>query len=348
MSRNSRAKSNHNRKKPANRPSGQAARAQAAAQQATSATKPGRANSKAHHNPAKKRIATWRDWVAAARIRTLAVAIAPVAMGTGIGVFEGGTMAARPVNAALALIVALALQVGVNFANDYSDGIRGTDAARVGPARLVGSGMAEPRAVLKVAIVCFGIAALAGSVLVVLTGHWWLLAVGAAAIAAAWFYTGGKRPYGYAGFGEVSVFLFFGLVATIGSAWVQSDILWSQSAIIGGTAIGLLACAVLMINNLRDIENDRLVGKRTLAVRIGPKFSRILFAAFMLLPFTLIPVLSLLFPAMGLLYFILLLAVPTVAIGVWGKTAPELVLALKLASLTTLFFGLGVGSIFAF
>lgn len=343
MSKNSRAKSNHQRKKKSASRGSNAGLNRAGSNRATSASsgRPG-------GSPAKQPRVRFRDWIAAARIRTLGLAIAPVAMGTGIGVFEGGVMPARPLNAALALTVALALQIGVNFANDYSDGIRGTDRNRVGPARLVASGLVNPRLVLIVAMVFFGIAVIAGSTLAVVTGHWWLFAAGAASLLAAWFYTGGKRPYGYAGFGELAVFLFFGLVATIGSAWVQSDILWSQSAVIGGVAMGLFAAAVLMINNLRDIDTDRVAGKRTLAVRIGPRASRIAFAVFMLVPYAAIPVFTLIFPAMGLVYFTLLMAIPTVVIGIWGRTPAELVLALKLASLNALLFGLGVGSVFAF
>lgn len=298
-----------------------------------------------HSSPIKK--ATARDWIAAARIRTLPVAIAPVALGTGIGIFEGGVMPWRPLNAVLCLVIALALQIGVNYANDYSDGVRGTDSYRIGPARLTGSGAAKPRKVLQVALIFFALAAIAGVTLVVLTGAWWLLAVGALALIAAWFYTGGKRPYGYYGLGELSVFLFFGLVATVGSAWAQSDIVWSQSALVSGAGVGLLACAVLMVNNVRDIDQDRLAGKRTLAVILGARGSRVAFAVFTLLPFAAIPVLTLIFPAMGLVYFVLLLALPTVVIVGWARTAQELILALQLSSLTTLAYGLGVGLIFA-
>lgn len=305
-----------------------------------------RAQKAPHRNPAATH-ATARDWIAGARLRTLPLAIAPVAAGTGIGIFDGGTMPWRPLNAVLALIVALALQIGVNFANDYSDGVRGTDEHRVGPVRLTASGAAPAKRVRAVAFAFFGLAAVSGLVLVVLTQFWWLLVVGALAIAAAWFYTGGTRPYGYAGLGEVMVFVFFGLVATVGSAWVQSDVLWSQSALVAGAGVGLFACAVLMANNLRDRETDALAGKRTLSVRIGSLGSRILFGLFMLLPFVGVWWLSLLVPASGLSYFVLLMAVPAVVIVGWAKTTRELVWALQLASLSALAYGLLLGTAFA-
>ena len=170
--------------------------------------------------------------------------------------------------ALLALVVAVALVIGVNYANDYSDGIRGTDDERVGPVRLVGSRLAVPAAVRTRRSLCFSIAALAGLTLVSLTRQWWLVAVGAACIAGAWFYTGGRRPYGYAGLGEVAVFVFFGPVAVLGTALTQSGTV-SPLAIVGAAGVGLLACAVLVVNNLRDIAGDTAAGKRTLAVALG-------------------------------------------------------------------------------
>jgi 1,4-dihydroxy-2-naphthoate polyprenyltransferase len=202
-----------------------------------------------------------RDWAAGARPRTLPAAIVPVVVGTGVAVGYGRFSAWR---AALALVVALALQVGVNYANDYSDGIRGTDERRVGPVRLVASGLARPRQVLAAAVGCFAVACLAGLVLAAVTS-WWLLLVGAAAVAAAWFYTGGRHPYGYRALGEVSVFLFFGLAAA--------------------APVGLLACALLVINNLRDIPTDTVTGKRTLAVVLGDHRTRVLYAACIVIPF---------------------------------------------------------------
>jgi 1,4-dihydroxy-2-naphthoate octaprenyltransferase len=214
------------------------------------------------------------EWFAGARPRTLPAAVAPILVGTAVAAWDGGAIWGRAV---LALVVALALQVGVNYANDYSDGVRGTDAQRVGPVRLVGQGLAEPRAVRDAAVLAFGVAALAGLALVWLSGHWWLLAVGAAAIVAAWTYTGGPRPYGYAGLGELFVFVFFGLVAVCGTAFVQVDFV-SRTALLCGLGVGALSCAVLVVNNLRDIPGDTAVGKRTLAVRLGDPATRQMYA----------------------------------------------------------------------
>jgi 1,4-dihydroxy-2-naphthoate octaprenyltransferase len=184
-----------------------------------------------------------------------------------------------------ALVVSLALQVGVNYANDYSDGIRGTDDVRVGPTRLVASGLATPRAVKRAAMISFGVAAVAGLAIAVDTSLW-LLAVGAAAIAAGWFYTGGPRPYGYLGLGEVFVFLFFGLVATSGTTFAAIEEVTALSVVVG-CAAGALACALLVINNLRDIPTDREVGKRTLAVRLGDRRTRWLYVGLIGLAFVL-------------------------------------------------------------
>jgi 1,4-dihydroxy-2-naphthoate octaprenyltransferase len=211
-------------------------------------------------------------WIEGARPRTLPAAIAPVVAGTGLAVHDDGFVWWK---ALLALVVALALQVGVNYANDYSDGIRGTDAARVGPLRLVGSGLASAASVKTAAFASFGVAAIAGLVLAVTTS-WWLVAVGAIAIVAAWYYTGGSRPYGYLGLGEVSVFVFFGLVAVVGATYVQTERI-TAAAVLMGCAIGSLACAILVANNLRDIPTDREAGKRTLAVVLGDPRTRWLY-----------------------------------------------------------------------
>ncbi|WP_273653840.1 1,4-dihydroxy-2-naphthoate polyprenyltransferase [Cellulomonas fimi] len=223
---------------------------------------------------------TAREWVAGARLRTLPAAAAPVLVGTGAAAQLDEADLGR---ALLALGVALALQVGVNYANDYSDGIRGTDVDRVGPLRLTASGTASPRAVRGAAFGAFAVAGLLGLALVVVTSQWFLLAVGAFAIAAAWTYTGGRSPYGYRGLGEVGVFVFFGLVAVLGTTWTQAlELPWT--AWVGAVAVGLLACALLMANNLRDVPTDALVGKRTLAVRLGEHKARRVYAAFVLLP----------------------------------------------------------------
>ena len=290
--------------------------------------------------------ATARDWIAAARIRTLPLAVAPVALGTAAA-YVATPGQAHWVRALLCLAVALCLQIGVNFANDYSDGIRGTDRHRVGPARLTASGAARPRTVLAVALAFFVLAAAAGIVLVVLSGQYWLLAVGAACILAAWFYTGGKRPYGYFGLGEVFVFVFFGLVATAGTTFVQVGTVTIESWL-AGIAAGFLACAVLMANNLRDLEQDALAHKRTLAVLVGSLAARILFAVFMTLPFVILVFFVLFYENAPLVYLTLLLAAPTILIGVTGKTPAEFLLALKLASLTALAFGLGLAAAIAF
>jgi 1,4-dihydroxy-2-naphthoate octaprenyltransferase len=219
-------------------------------------------------------MATPAQWLSGARPRTLPAAVAPVAAGTGAAAALDG---AHPVRAGLALVVALALQVAVNYANDYSDGVRGTDTDRVGPFRLTGSGAARPRAVLLAALAAFGVAGVAGTALVALAGAWWLLGVGLACVVAAWFYTGGRRPYGYAGLGEVAVFVFFGLVAVLGTQYTQAGRI-SLAGVCAAVGIGALACAILVANNLRDIPTDARAGKRTLAVRLGDTRTRTLYA----------------------------------------------------------------------
>ncbi len=217
-------------------------------------------------------MATSADWVAGSRPRTLPAAVAPVLAGTGVAAYADGWVWWK---ALLALVVSLALQVAVNFANDYSDGIRGTDDDRVGPRRLVGSGAATPAAVKRAAFLAFGVAGVAGLALAATTA-WWLLAVGLVCVVAAWFYTGGSRPYGYLGLGEVMVFVFFGLVAVIGTTYVQVE-RWEWTALYAGVGIGALACAILVVNNLRDIPTDRAAGKLTLAVRLGAHRTRSLY-----------------------------------------------------------------------
>ncbi len=213
-------------------------------------------------------------WILGARPRTLPAAVVPVAIGAGAAV--GGPSPAwwRLVPA---LIVSLSLQVGVNYANDYSDGVRGTDDARVGPTRLVAGGLAEPSHVKAAAFVAFGVAAVAGLTLALAT-TWWLIVVGLLAMLAGWGYTGGPKPYGYLGLGELFVFVFFGLVATIGTTYVVVESIPAHVWLAGCVA-GFLACALLVVNNLRDIPTDRLAGKRTLAVRLGDQRTRLLYAA---------------------------------------------------------------------
>jgi 1,4-dihydroxy-2-naphthoate octaprenyltransferase len=217
-------------------------------------------------------MATPEQWLAGARPRTLPAAVAPVLAGTGVAAYLDGSVWWK---ALLALLVALALQVGVNYANDYSDGVRGTDADRVGPMRLVGSGAAPAAEVRRAAFVCFAVACVAGLVLAVTTS-WWLVAIGLACIAAAWFYTGGSRPYGYHALGEVMVFVFFGLVAVVGTTYVQTGSL-PLPAWYAGAGVGALACAILVVNNLRDAPTDRGTGKRTLAVVLGDEQTRYFF-----------------------------------------------------------------------
>lgn len=231
---------------------------------------------------------TVKAWIAGARPRTLPAAVVPVAVGTAAAVGEAPIVAWR---AGAALVVALALQIGVNYANDYSDGVRGTDDdTRVGPMRLVGSGTKSPAAVKWAALASLGVAAVAGLALAVAVG-WELLVVGALAIAAAWLYTGGPRPYGYAGFGEAFVFVFFGLVATVGSAYVQTgEVL--PLALVAAVPVGMWATALLVVNNLRDIPGDTAAGKRTLAVKIGDMRTRVLYTVLMAVPFLIIPPLA--------------------------------------------------------
>jgi 1,4-dihydroxy-2-naphthoate polyprenyltransferase len=214
-------------------------------------------------------VATAAQWYQGARPKTLPASISPVVAGTGLAAYDGEAVWWK---ALLAMVVALALQVAVNYANDYSDGIRGTDDDRVGPLRLTGSRLATPGAVKRAAFASFAVAGVAGLALAATTS-WWLVLVGALCILAAWYYTGGKRPYGYAGLGEVMVFVFFGLVAVVGTYYVQAEA-WSWPALWAAVGVGALACAILVANNLRDIPTDTLSGKRTLAVILGDRRTR--------------------------------------------------------------------------
>jgi 1,4-dihydroxy-2-naphthoate octaprenyltransferase len=250
----------------------------------------------------------WRPWLAGARPRTLPAAIVPVVVGTAVAAGmrfpasflyapNSGVIFGQDPNhlkylivwrALAAMVVALFIQIGTNFANDYSDGVKGTDnATRVGPIRLVGSGLKAPGAVKKAAFASFGVAAVAGLALAAAT-TWWLIPLGLVCFAAGWFYTGGPKPYGYYGFGELFVFVFFGLVATTGSTFVQLErVPWL--AVACAVPVGALATALLVINNLRDIPTDTMAGKRTLAVRLGDHRTRMLYVALMVVPYLALP-----------------------------------------------------------
>ncbi|MGQ4569239.1 1,4-dihydroxy-2-naphthoate polyprenyltransferase [Dermabacteraceae bacterium P9123] len=243
-------------------------------------------------------MATASQWLAGARPRTLPAAVAPVAAGIACAISVTG-LSVWPtllVRGLLALLLSLSLQVGVNYANDYSDGIRGTDDDRVGPLRLTGSGAASPAAVKRAAFLSFGVGAVSGLVLVALAGAWWLLIVGAASILAGWFYTGGSKPYGYLGLGEVFVFVFFGLVAVIGTFYlVTLTVTWQ--VVLVACSVGLVASNILVANNLRDIPTDKESGKITLAVRLGDAGTRRLFAVFLVLAVALLMPVALSYPA---------------------------------------------------
>ncbi|GEM_PF-192034 len=274
-------------------------------------------------------------WVEGARLRTLPLAISPVLLGSAAGqsIALPGTF--HWDRAIACLIVALCLQIGVNYANDYSDGVRGTDDSRVGPPRLTASGTAKPKTVRNVAFTFFGIAAIAGIYLCWVTGQWWMLAVGLAAILAAWFYTGGKRPYGYFGLGEVFVFIFFGLVATLGTCYVQVLEL-SPNAWLLAVAVGLFACAVLMVNNIRDRDQDRIAGKRTMAVLIGMPAAKLLYTLFVIAPYAIGAAFALLYRLSMFSFFTLLLTIPALIITWFAEKPSDYIIALRLTSIGSL------------
>jgi len=242
----------------------------------------------------------------------------------------------------LALLVALALQIGVNYANDYSDGVRGTDSAgrRAGPMRLVGSGAATPREVKYAAFSCFVVACLLGLVLAAVTS-WWIVAGGALCVLAAWFYTGGPRPYGYRGLGEISVFVFFGVAAVAGTAYVEMGRL-SWLGLAASVPAGLLSCALLMVNNLRDIGSDELSGKRTLAVRVGDARARAVYLLFLLLPFLLAALIGFYRPLALLVLLALPLCVPPVKAVRGGVSGPGLIATLGQTGRLQLAFGVAL------
>jgi 1,4-dihydroxy-2-naphthoate polyprenyltransferase len=288
-------------------------------------------------------MATARQWVEGSRPRTLGAAIAPIAVGTGVAATLDSLMPAR---ALLALLVMVAAQLGVNYANDFSDGVRGTDADRAGPVRLVGQRLARPRTVASVAVACLAVAAASGLLLVALTGEWWLLAIGAAALLAAWLYTGGPAPYGYLGLGELSVFIFFGLVPVVGTTYVQA-LSVPPATWVAGAGVGALACAILVANNLRDIPTDAPAGKRTLAVRLGERMTRALYLGLVVSAFVVVPILAL---AVGFdLRFAWLavlsapLAVSPLRAVVRGASGRELVTVLQRTGLLLLVYGLLLG-----
>ena len=283
-------------------------------------------------------VATPEQWLAGARPRTLPAAVAPVLAGTGVAAYldaSGGW------KAQLTLLVSVALQVGVNYANDYSDGVRGTDADRVGPMRLVGSGAAQPAEVKRAAFLSFGVACVAGLVLA-LTTSVWLVVIGVACVAAAWFYTGGRKPYGYMALGEVMVFVFFGLVAVVGTTYVQTESL-PLAAWYAGAGVGALACAILVANNLRDVPTDREHGKRTLAVLLGDEQTRYFFAFLVGLAAIVLLGVALVTSAWALVAFAFLVPVaPAVRAVLGGAGGRDLVPVLQAVGVSELVYALGI------
>ena len=285
-------------------------------------------------------MATPAQWLEGARPRTLPAAVSPVLVGTGAAAAAGSF---RPGMALLALVVALALQVAVNYANDYSDGTRGTDADRVGPMRLVGSGAATPRQVLVAAVLAFAVAALAGLALAAVSS-WWLVAVGAVSILAAWTYTGGPIPYGYRALGELFVFVFFGLVAVVGTTFGQTEYL-DGLAFAAAVPIGLCSVALLVVNNLRDVHGDAAVGKRTLAVLLGEDRTRVAYVALLVVAFAVVIAIGVARPWALLGLLAAPLALPPVRTVTGGGRGPVLIGALKGTGQLTLATGvlLGIG-----
>ena len=272
------------------------------------------------------------DWWLGARPRTLPAALVPVLVGTSTAISESAGLASSRVvaRATLALVVSLSLQVGVNYANDYSDGKRGNDDQREGPIRLVASGRASPGAVRNAAFCALGVACVAGLALAAVT-TWWLVAVGIACVASAWMYTGGPRPYGYAGYGELFVFVFFGLVATIGTSYVIAESFGTLS-FLSGVMTGLLAVALLVVNNIRDIDGDGRSGKRTLAVRLGSERSKWLYVSLFGLAAATIVAASLKDAGAALGLVGLLSALPAISTVRHATTASELIRALGMTA----------------
>jgi 1,4-dihydroxy-2-naphthoate octaprenyltransferase len=284
-----------------------------------------------------QKVATLSQWVSGARLRTLPIVIAPVVIGTAAALGEAETV--HWFRFVLALLVGLLLQVGVNYSNDYSDGIRGTDDERVGPLRLTGSKLTAPKNVRNAAFGCFGLAAICGLVLVVLSSAWPLLLVGVAAIFAAWGYTGGKNPYGYRGLGDIYVFIFFGLVATLGTTYTQINQL-TLTSLWGAIGTGLIGCALLMANNVRDIPTDKEVGKITLAVRLGEHNARLSYVLMLALAI-LLPLLATgNFPWMWLILITFIPAVAPSLLMLREQKLSNLVLVLKQTGIVNMVYAL--------
>ncbi|TMD17285.1 MAG: 1,4-dihydroxy-2-naphthoate polyprenyltransferase [Chloroflexi bacterium] len=279
-----------------------------------------------------------RVWWSAVRPATLAASVAPVLIGTAIAVHDGGASWAAGL---AALVVALGMQLGVNFANDYSDFVRGADATRVGPLRAASSGVVSPKHVRWAAFAAFGVAALTGLALSIAV-DWRLLIVGAACLLAGWLYTGGPRPYGYLGMGEVFVFVFFGLVATIGTVYVEAGRVTALSVLLGCGA-GFLATAILVLNNLRDIETDAAVGKRTLATRIGRRGTRVLLLVLVCAAFA-VPILVFTTRLAGVTVMAMHFGIPIASVPVRtafaSTSAPQLVQALRRMAIAELAYAL--------
>ncbi|MGL4173078.1 MAG: 1,4-dihydroxy-2-naphthoate polyprenyltransferase [Actinomycetota bacterium] len=283
-------------------------------------------------------MASIQEWINGARPRTLPAALAPVLVGSGAAAAIGKAHLGR---AGLALIVALGLQVAVNYANDYSDGVRGTDNNRVGPLRLTASGLAQPNAVKKAALLSGGIAAMAGVGLVAWSEQWWLLLVGALSALAAWGYTGGTRPYGYRGWGEVAVFLFFGVVAVLGTTYTQAGrVSWVAGA--GAVGVGAFACAILVANNLRDIPTDTVAGKNTLAVRLGDHRTRQLYLTLITIAFVVIAAITVRVPWAVVAFSAVGLVIRPVQVIRSGATGSALILVLRDTARTQLVYAIGL------
>jgi 1,4-dihydroxy-2-naphthoate octaprenyltransferase len=291
------------------------------------------------------------DWIRAARISTLPLSIAPVLLGAAAAYvlrLDDDGVGWHWWRAAACLMVAVCLQIGVNFANDYSDGIRGTDTVRSGPRRLTASGAASPRSVLTVAIVFFALAAAAGLIITWRTGHWWFIAVGVVCIIAAWFYTGGKRPYGYYALGEVAVFIFFGLVATLGTQFALAGRI-TDDGWLGAIAAGAFATATILIANTRDLANDRAVAKRTISVLIGDLPSRIVYLVLLVVPYLVAALYGVFYSDQAwYAFFTLLITIPAGIIAISARTPRELVTVLKLTAVGSLAFAVLLGWAIAF